>query len=411
LLMKSSMRFDGRGGLSFNLPRIIGNMSSGVENGEFNPKEQSFQMGNSLGGSMLGLNSSSTPLSMAPLNGKVDLLTGNGKEENSIKKKSEKESKEGKERTTKRKGRAQEEKLEMHNENFITNGQILKRSKHYSIQFVKVAKILITTIFLIYIIFIVSNVITNTMYLADIDSNMALVSSFVMKFPAATRLYNVIRLMIIENDVSYVNHYSDYMLVYDLASKDSDILYNNFKTGLPNTFNFYDVLNSQDYAKRAALVCVESFQKDVCNSVLKKENGYNKEGFKIAATTVIQSLNNIYKDYLKLYESGNVNMMKGLASRETLLRYFYNEEFANVNIEMEYILQQSTEGYFEAIYLDMTSLFDQVINLDLLLGVISICLNIFIILYLVFGFFSRLKQSMSYISYSAKKFNRALFEM
>jgi hypothetical protein len=35
----------------------------------------------------------------------------------------------------------------------------------------------------------------------------------------------------------------------------------------------------------------------------------------------------------------------------------------------------------------------------------------FIILYLIIGFFSKLRMSMNYISYSAKKFNRAMYEL
>jgi hypothetical protein len=457
LLFKSSMRIDNGGQFMFNgaVANIMGlGGTVNVNNDQ------------SLNGSALGLNSSTTPLALSGgmktgktemvslINNKKDnsstqdqdkinnnfdgnnsSLTGargsvlgmgnladdgqlnsnpdklndpNGLRQSSTTKKRERDGKEKSTNANKRKGKGQDEKEET--ESFITNGQILKRTKHYSIQFVKVAKVLITLIFLIYIIFIVSNVVTNTMYLSNIDSNMALVSSFIMKFPAATRLYNYIRLMILSNDVSYVADYPSYMNIYDLADKNGEILYDQYQTALPAAYTFYDNMNSQDFAARAAEICTEGIQKVICNLVLKKENGYNKEGIKIASTTVIQTLNNIHKDYLKLYESGNTSLMKNLATKETVLRYFYSEEFANANIEMEYILEHSVYGFFEAVDNDMTTLFDFVINLDLLLGISSICLNIIIILYLIFGFFSRLKQSMSYISYSAKKFNRALFE-
>jgi hypothetical protein len=312
---------------------------------------------------------------------------------------------------SKKKGKKNEKDEDQPNQNFITNGEILKRTKHYSIQFIKVAKVMITFIFLLYIFFIITNLILNTIYLAEIDDNMLLVSSFLMKFPAVTRLYNMIRLMIVQSDFSYVTKYNDYMAIYEKSTADTIVFNDNYQTKLPNTYSYYQIVNSQNYVSRAENVCGEGLQKEICQYILKKENGYNKEGITIAVNSVIQTLNNIYKDYFKIHETGNPNLIKNLSTKDTLLRYFKNEEFANVNLEMEYVFDYLFADYFMKVDDDMVSLFDSLINLDLLLGVASICLNFIIILYLIFGFFSRLKLSMSYISYSANKFNRALYEI
>jgi hypothetical protein len=405
LLVKNNMRFDA---LAF--AGLLGELSADTSALSKDPL-----LNATLGGSLLGLNSSQTPLAASSTNTAKEGLGLNNEVEGESdpskeKKKTEEKPKDEKKSSSTAKRKKVQDNDEEQVESFITNGQIMKRTKHYSIQFVKFAKVLITIIFLIYIIFIVSNVVTNTMYLNNIDSNMALVSSFVMKFPAATRIYNMIRLMIIESDLSFVAKYPDYLATYSQAALDSDILYDQFSTALPKTFTYYEILNSQDYEKRSEEVCQDGITKDICTIALQKENGYNKEGLKIAAFTVMQTLNNIYKDYLKIHQSGIPSQVSALSTKETIFRYFNNEEFANVNVEMDLVLEPTTSGFFKAIYADMTELFDMVINLDLLLGISSICLNITIILYLIFGFFSRLNQSMNYISYSANKFNRALFE-
>jgi PAS domain S-box-containing protein len=355
-----------------------------------------------LTGSILGLNSSSTPLGLVnQQEGSLDSAKEKGDEK--------KEEKKEKPASSKAKKGKSDDKGEVV-DTFLNNGQVLKRTKHYSIRFIKFAKVLITIIFLLYIFFIVSNVVTNTTYLADIDSNVELVSSFLMKLPAAARIYNMVRLMILENDVSFVKDYPLYMSYYDTASKDSDILYDQYSTKLPNAFEYYNIMISQDYVKRTEEICSDGYTKEICKASLLKENGYNKEGLKIAATTVIQTLNNIYKDYMKIYESGIPSQVNSLPTRETVSRYLLTEEFANVNIQIEYVFQHSSIGYFKAVYTDISSQFDFIINLDLVLGIASIFLNVIIILYLIFGFFSRLKLSMNYISYSAKKFNKVLFE-
>lgn len=295
--------------------------------------------------------------------------------------------------------------------NIITNSDILKRTKHYSIRFIKVAKILITLIFLLYIFFIITNLVLNSIYLKEIDGNIQLVSSFLMKFPAVTRLYNMIRLMISQSDFSYVMKYNDYMALYAKSTADTIVFNDKYQSKLPNTYSFYQIANSQDYTRRIESVCTEAIQKTICQYILKKDNGYNKEGIPIAVNTVLQTLNNIYKDYYKIHDTGNPNLIKGLSTKEALARYFKTDEFANLNLEMEYVFDSIFTNYFINLDDDMNSLFDSLINLDLLLGVASICLNFIIILYLIFGFFKRLRISMSYISYSASKFNRALYEI
>jgi hypothetical protein len=297
------------------------------------------------------------------------------------------------------------------NINVITNEQILTMTKNYTINFIKFAKILISVIFCTYIFFIVANLVANTFYLQEIENNIQLVSSFVMKYPAAFRIFNMIRLMIFSNDVSFVEKYNDYYKIYDSASKFSQVLYDSYSTNLPQTFSYYDTLISQNYDLRSKQICVTETTKEICEVFLWKENGFNKEGINVAANTVMQNLNNVYKDYLKDYESGQ-NTFRGLeSSRQTVKKYFYTEEFLNINLEMEYVFEQTTRGFFTAIDQDMSQLFSTVLNLEMLLGMVSILLNIIIILYLIFGFFSRLRMSMDYISYSAKKFNRALYEL
>ena len=64
--------------------------------------------------------------------------------------------------------------------------------------------------------------------------------------------------------------------------------------------------NELNYEKRSDYVCHGTVVQDYCKSVLKKENGYNKEGLKIATNTVITKVVDIYKDYMKSEIAGNL---------------------------------------------------------------------------------------------------------
>jgi hypothetical protein len=373
-----------------------------------------------LGGSLLGLNSSQTPLAGSTPGkdlGLNDIKDGNNNDSGSGitpdasdkgSSKNDQNNDDKKPAPKRKKKQQKEEEVDLEAETFITNGQILKRTKHYSIQFVFIAKIVITLVFLVYIVFILSNVVTNAINFDLIDSNMALVSSYVMVFPEINRVFNMIRLSIITNDLSYTKNVQYYLDAYYKAEDDSNILYDQFETKLPESYKYYDTLNSLDYENRSAFVCKGTVVQDYCKEVLKKENGYNKEGLKIATNTVVQTVIDIYKDYLKIRD--NASQVSALTSKSTLLRYFLTEEFGNVNCQMCLVFLPTTISYFNSIQSDMTGIFNDVINMNVILGITSICLNIIIILYIILIFFRKLSESKGYITYSAAKFNRALFE-
>ena len=215
--------------------------------------------------------------------------------------------------------------------------------------------------------------------------------------------------MILQNDKKYLKaeDFKNYLQIYNKAVEDSLTLNDNFKNKLPKTHQFNEILISQNYEKRILQICLDDVQKHICEVLLRKENGYNKEGIVIAANSVMQTLNDIYTDFID--HMGHIN--SNLNSKESLKKYFNREEFSNVNIEIEYVFQLTNRGLFSSIYDDMNGLLSTVMNLDSLLGVTCLCLNVIIIFYLIFGFFSRLKISMSYISYSARKISRALYEI
>jgi hypothetical protein len=366
-----------------------------------------------LGGSLLGLNSSQAPLAASTIGKELGLnenkegnkndsgITPDDSDKNSNN--NEKKNDDKKPAPKGKKKQLKEDESEV--EAFITNGQIMKRTKHYSIQFVFIAKVIITLVFLIYIVFILSNVISNAINFDLIDSNMALVSSYVMVFPEINRIFNMIRLSIITNDLSYTKNYSFYLDAYYKAEADSTILYDQFESKLPESHNYYKTLNSLDYENRSAYVCRGTVVQEYCKDVLKKDNGYNKEGLKIATNTVIQTVIDIYKDFLKIRESGSTS----ITSKSTLLRYFNTEDFGNVNCQMCLVFLPTTISYFNSIQSDMSGIFNDVINMNIILGITSICLNIFIILYIILIFFRKLTESKDYITYSAAKFNNALF--
>jgi PAS domain S-box-containing protein len=373
-----------------------------------------------LGGSLLGLNSSKTPLAGSTPGNELGInelkqgenndssITPGASDKSTNKIEEKKDDKKPSPKRKKSKQKEVDEELEVNS--FITNGQILKKSKHYSIKFVFISKVLITLVFLLYIVFILSNVVTNTVNFNLIDSNMALVSSYVMVFPEINRIFNMIRLTIINNDLSYTSNYPYYLAAYYQSEADSNILYDQFETKLPESYEYYSTLNSLDYERRSALMCKDTVVQDFCKEVLKKENGFNREGLKIATNTVLQTIIDIYKDYLKIRDSSMSSQTSALTSKPTLLRYFKTEEFGNVNCEMCLVFLPTTISYFNSINSDMSRIFEDVINLNIILGITSICLNIIIILYIVLIFFRRLSESKDYINYSAAKFNRALFE-
>jgi hypothetical protein len=394
---------------------ILGNATSDISAPSKNPL-----LNATLGGSMLDLNSSQSPFAAFD-SIKEPGLNEINKDEN-FNKEGKEQTPDGSEKVNTKSGKKNDEKTatqkkkkvnkddESEVEAFITNGQILKRTKHHSIKFVFIAKIIITIIFFIYILFIISNVVSNVINFDLIDSNMALVSSYVMVFPEINRVFNMIRLSILTNDISYTKNYLFYLDKYYKAEADSTILYDQFEDKLPESHEYYKVLNELDYEKRSSYVCKGTVVQDFCKVVLRKENGYNKEGLKIATNTVITKVVDIYKDYMKIRDSGQPAQLATLTSKSLLLKYFYTEDFGNINCQMCLVFLPTTISYFGAIQHDMTGIFDDVINMNVLLGIASICLNASIILYIVLIFFRRLTESKSFITYSANKFNKVIFE-
>lgn len=374
-----------------------------------------------LGGSILGLNSSQTPLAASSsikdlgLNEEIkdekkESNEDKGHDRNEAEKVNTNSNKKNEDKTSAVKKKKANKEEEDEGQTFITNGQILKKTKHYSIQFVFTAKIIITIVFLIYIIFVISNVISNAINLSTIDGDMALVTSYVMVYPEINRVFNMIRLSIMTNDISYTKNVEFYMNNYYKADADSNILYENFKTKLPVSHEYYSTINELDFEKRASFVCKNTVLSNYCNVFLAKANGYNKEGVKIATNTVITKTIDIYKDYIKIRESNQPSQLASLTSQKLLNKYFNSEDFANINCEMYFVFTPTTISYFNSIQSDMIGIFDSIININVLLGIASIFLNSSIILYIVLIFFRKLAESQSYITYSCNKFNRALFE-
>jgi hypothetical protein len=411
ILMKNFMKND-EGALG----ALLGNVTPDI-----NAPSKDPLLNATLGGSFLGLNSSQTPLAASnsikelglnevKKDENSNLNEGSGETPEVLEKASTKIGKKSEDKTSNSKKKKVNKEDESEVESFITNGQILKRTKHYSIQFVFIAKVVITLVFLIYIIFIISNVISNAINFDLIDSNMALVSSYVMVFPEINRVFNMIRLSIITNDISYTKNVQFYMDKYYQAEADSTVLYDQFQAKLPESHDYYKTLNELDYDKRASYVCKGTVVQDFCKIVLRKENGYNKEGLKIATNTVITKIIDIYKDYRTIRNSGQPAQLALLTSKSLLIKYFNTEDFGNINCEMCLVFLPTTISYFNAIEHDMHGIFLEVINLNVLLGISSICLNTCIILYIVLIFFRRLTESKNYITYSANKFNKAIFE-
>jgi hypothetical protein len=185
---------------------------------------------------------------------------------------------------------------------------------------------------------------------------------------------------------------------------------NQYMYQLPMTKNFTDLLNlslnsTNEYSNtNINIICGDSA---VCTQFINVNNDsgnkINSKGIYLAIQSVMQILNNIFKDYTSIYKSKNDY------NKNDILYYFNNTDFSNLNQEIEFVFNSVNNLLFENVKEDMNLIYSYIANINLILGILVILSVIAIAFYLVFGLFARLRKYLFFISYTAAKFNRALF--
>jgi hypothetical protein len=192
---------------------------------------------------------------------------------------------------------------------------------------------------------------------------------------------------------------TDFMVnfqTYQNSDGHYDTILQTLRDKMPNLYTYASNIDSSDYTVVTATICNGD---RTCEALLLPGNAYNKEGITVSLDTTMQTISNIIKDYASVSHD----------DASLISRYFSSEDFANINLDSEFVYAPTALGIVNSVNDDIVSDFNYAISLTLLLGSVAIIINFAIILYLVFGFFNRISRTMHFVTYSSKKFNKAIF--
>ena len=91
------------------------------------------------------------------------------------------------------------------------------------------------------------------------------------------------------------------------------------------------------------------------------------------------------------------------------MNYFNTDIFELINLEVENIFELLNDEFMNYIFQDIEVNFNGVYSSVIILSVSTIICNIFIVIYVIFGYMKMLRLYLSMINYSCYKFNNAMF--
>jgi succinate dehydrogenase hydrophobic anchor subunit len=155
------------------------------------------------------------------------------------------------------------------------------------------------------------------------------------------------------------------------------------------TFQFNEFINSDINENNQNYFChVES----MCR--------LNSKGFDSGVDNTILGMQYIYKDYLEKYPNFTINDLKNL---------FMSDESIKIHQQVEAIFWKISDEFSQYILDDMNLIIDNVNNSIFLLSIISLIFNIVLVIYILFGFLTILKEYYKDFDYSCKKISRAIY--
>jgi hypothetical protein len=274
-------------------------------------------------------------------------------------------------------------------ETLITNSMILNSTKHYQIRFIKIAKLLIFMILLTVVSLSLANISTTINDFNNFNNINIISNSIVLKFSIISQLYNYVRMTIFNgNKLSNSNETYDTILTeMDNINQNYMIFINQYSEELVSSYTFYHQIKSN----------LNSENENLTN--IPELIGLNSKGIDSAIETTVYTVRNIYSDYL-----GKDNITKN-----DIIEYFNKDITSLVNLEVEYVFDSINNEFTSRLHDDVYTFMENINDLIILLGTISLVSNIIIVIYLIFGFLAMLKHYLGVLNYSCKKFNGALY--